>query len=122
MALGIVGVMLIGNCIPALASVYSASKSGYMGTYSVSGVISVDNVNNTATATARSSGACGMEVVAVIEYNNGKSEESIPSTKYGTDCTASIQKLGVQVNGATGIFTIANNPYKWVESCNVDVR
>lgn len=116
-----VGVMVM-SCISASAETRSASKSGYLGSCSVTGVVVADNVNNTAKAILTTSQACGLDAQAVIVYNNGSSAYSGHSIKYGTDCTASIQKPNVHVEGGRGIFSVEKDPYVWKENVSVEIK
>lgn len=124
-AMIIVGIIVIFNCLPAIASVNSASKGGTMGGYNVSGTIAIDNVNNRATATGSASAPCGMDITAYFNYLDQYGQQRTYSSKntgYGTSCTAIAEKSGVQALSGTGIFTIVNGPYSWTESVTAPVK
>lgn len=120
-AIVIAGVMMIGSCISVMASVNSTIKHGSTAAFNATGKITVDNVNNMATATVDTSQPCDLKVTAIIRYSNGQLSSG-ERKSFGTTGTAKISKEGVQVVGATGIFVVTKNGHTWSDVADVSVK
>lgn len=121
-ALTIIGAMAVGSCISAVAGENSTSVSGITAKFNAKGTITVNNVENTAVATATSSIPSMIETIATIHYKVPNGEEktsSLPSAGSGVKrWTTTNQKIGVQVTGASGTFTVVSGA-TWSDSCYI---